>query len=286
MCSSTAENQKQPYIIPYTVYLIILERQTSLCTGFCYSQHSYKVLRQPPNGSKLLFGLQLVRVDFLPRNNLKHLAHVWSAGWPACQELEPATRVSLGNNPIIWRNRKKNKNVTRLWQIKLKLWFMLENESVFPSSGCGPCGRDICCLMGETGMMSSWGDLLQWFWPMRELWGEEAPVRCAAVKQKRESWQESSRVFQQVSGSISISLWLTLGHAPTLINSILLTSLPPASPHHLFSIKEAKRSIGAEMRHLYIIPPCHQMCGDVPVTCSSACLTRYGAVKEPENKRD
>lgn len=219
----------------------------------------------------VLFGLQLVGIDFLPRNNLKHLVHVWSAGWPVCLSRAGTSDVCFSQtqpNNLMEEKWKRHTPVTNKaqvviyagewisvsfkWMWTMWLWHM-------PSDGRDR--NDVNLRRSPSVVLTNEGVVGR---------GSTREMCCC------KSWQESSRVFQQVCGSISISLWLTLGHASTLINSILLTSLPPASPHRLFSIKEAKRSIGAEMRHLYIVPPphrhsrwnvwappCHQMCGDV-----------------------
>lgn len=60
---------------------------------------------------------------------------------------------------------------------------------MFPSE-YGPCGHDICLLMGEAIMMSH-GDLLLSFLTNQGVEAKGGPVSCAAVRQKTEAWQES-----------------------------------------------------------------------------------------------
>lgn len=70
------------------------------------------------------------------------------------------------------------------------------SQSVF-LGGRGPRCHDICRVMGEAAMMSH-GNLLLCCEPMRGVEGKGSTVRCAAVRQKTEAWQESCKVFQSL----------------------------------------------------------------------------------------
>lgn len=60
---------------------------------------------------------------------------------------------------------------------------------MFPS-GCGPCGPDTSLLTGEA-VVTSHGDLLRCFSTNEGVEAKGASVRCAAVRQKTEAWQDS-----------------------------------------------------------------------------------------------
>lgn len=125
-----------------------------------------------PNTIKL-FLLHLVRGDVLPQNN-PGLSRAGNDNTSSSLQSAPYSDVKTSKIQATRRTTGRNK----------------ESITAFPS-GCGPCYRDICRL-AEAVMMPPV------LWTNEGVEGKGGTVRCAAVGQKTEAWQERCRVFQSL----------------------------------------------------------------------------------------